>query len=57
MCKITHPHVVGDVATQNILAMNFSVQRLVLFAKAWEPLLAVRNIQTSIKSTLITTAM
>ena len=55
MYKVTHPHVVGDVATQDVLAMSFSIQRLVLLAEAWEPLLAVRNIQASIKGTLINT--
>ena len=55
--RITHPHVVSDVTTQNILAMSFSVQRLIILAETCEPLLAVRNIQTSIKGTLIITAI
>jgi len=46
------PHVVSNVATQDILAVGFSIQTLVLFAETCKPLLTMWNVQTSIQSAL-----
>ncbi len=45
-------HVVSNVTTQDVLAVSFSIQTLVLFAKTRKPLLTMGNVQTSIESTL-----
>ncbi len=45
-------HVVRNATTQDVLAVSFSIQTLVLFAKTCEPLLTMGNVQTSIQSTL-----
>jgi hypothetical protein len=45
-------HGVSNVTTQDVLAVSFSIQTLVLFAKTRKPLLTMGNVQTSIQSTL-----
>jgi len=49
---MVYPHVVRNVSTQNIFAVCLGIQGLVFLAETWESLLAVGNIQSSIKSTL-----
>jgi hypothetical protein len=45
-------HVVSDVTTEDVLAKNLSVELLLLIAPANEATLAVRDVETTIKSTL-----
>jgi len=45
-------HVVSDVTTEDVLAENLSVELLLLIAPTDEATLAVRDVETTIKSTL-----
>lgn len=47
-----YPHVGSNVATKDVLAVDLSIELLVILGKASKPLFAVRNIQTTIQSPL-----
>ena len=51
-CKNTHPHVITNMATIDVLAVDLSIKLLVILAESSKMLFTVRNIESSIKGTL-----
>ena len=45
-------HVVGDMQTEDVLSVDISIELLALGVVAGEPLLGVRNVQSTINSSL-----
>ena len=45
-------HVVGDVQAEDVLSVDISIELLALGVVAGEPLLGVRDVQTTINSSL-----
>jgi hypothetical protein len=45
-------HVIGNVTTKDVLAQNFGISSVCLAVEAWETLVAVRDVKTTIDGTL-----
>lgn len=48
----THPHVLSNMSSIDVLAVNLSIQLLLILLETSKPLVTVRNVKATIQSSL-----